>query len=384
MMTADLYDNQIVNPALDLQSFSHVLDNNDQGYKFFWFQAVLQLMTEQKRIISFEEIIDNMLANAWYMVTTYHLWLGPRRCSIEAMNKIELAVDKLNQVCSLPADASRQQIIDAIHDNDSILKEEKMILTKNVPYRFLSPFLDAHASPVWNNQAKMMELYNTLNQVKVLPYTFVQADTPLHHAIHVNADWAVYLISQYTIIHDWIIYNEVRFLQSRNPGVPGIAQKLNPVGVRKLENVKKLWKVVLTNTSVPDIYTDQLINQEHYDIDHFVPWSFVASDELWNLIPAEKSLNCSKSNKLPNWDEYSDKFADKQYLLYQQIFTFPDIKHEFTKCYKDNLNNQWAVEQLYIPNHSYQEFHSILMENLKPIYDAAKDQGFEVWQSQHN
>lgn len=135
---------------------------------------------------------------------------------------------------------------------------------------------------------------------------------------------------------------------------------------------------------MPDIYTDQLINQEHYDIDHFVPWSFVASDELWNLIPAEKSLNCSKSNKLPNWDEYSDKFADKQYLLYQQIFTFPDIKHEFTKCYKDNLNNQWAVEQLYIPNHSYQEFHGILMENLKPIYDAAKDQGFEVWQNQHN
>jgi len=37
-MTADLYDNQIVNPALDLQSFSHVFDNNDQGYKFFWFQ----------------------------------------------------------------------------------------------------------------------------------------------------------------------------------------------------------------------------------------------------------------------------------------------------------------------------------------------------------
>lgn len=375
-----LSDNQTANPALDLQSFSHVLDNNDQGYKFFWFQSILQLISQQKRVITYEEIIDNMLVDAWYMVTHFHLWLGPRRCSIETMNKIELAIDQLNHVCTLPADASREQILHAIHENDACIRKEKVILTKNVPYRFLSPFIHGSVVPAWNNPAKMMELLNNINQTVILPYTFIAADSPLRNAIVIHDEWAAYLTSQYTIIHDWIIFNEVQFLQQRNPGVPGISQKLNPAGMRKLNHVKNLWKEVLLSTTVQDIYTDQWLNDERYDIDHFVPWSFVASDELWNLIPADKSLNCSKSNKLPAWNEYSEKFIDRQYLLYQQIFTRPAVRKEFIKCYKDNLNNQWAVEKLYIPGHEYQEFHGILADNLKPIYDSAKDQGFAVWE----
>jgi hypothetical protein len=34
---------------------------------------------------------------------------------------------------------------------------------------------------------------------------------------------------------------------------------------------------------------------------------------------------------------------------------------------------------LYIPDHNYDQFASILEKNLKAEYDAAYDQGFGVW-----
>lgn len=63
---------------LNIASLSRLFDNKSECYKLFWFQAVLKYVCEGKQEISFEELIDEMIADAWYMVTEYHLNLGPR------------------------------------------------------------------------------------------------------------------------------------------------------------------------------------------------------------------------------------------------------------------------------------------------------------------
>lgn len=47
-------------------------------------------------------------------------------------------------------------------------------------------------------------------------------------------------------------------------------------------------------SDIYDIYSGSHIEQNEYEIDHFVPWSFVTNDEMWNLIPVNPSLNASK------------------------------------------------------------------------------------------
>ena len=47
-----------------------------------------------------------------------------------------------------------------------------------------------------------------------------------------------------------------------------------------------------------------------YELDHFIPWSFVSHDLLWNLMPADASINSSKSNKLPDLKLYLPKLAE--------------------------------------------------------------------------
>ena len=119
----------------------------------------------------------------------------------------------------------------------------------------------------------------------------------------------------------WIQYEKVKWLQTNNPEVPGLVYKLAPLDekMRKLGHVRKLWEGVLEIRPVPDVFTCRPLQTKAYDVDHFVPWSFVMNDELWNLMPMDSSLNASKSSHLPKWDPYFVRFAENQFMLYEMI-----------------------------------------------------------------
>lgn len=40
---------------------------------------------------------------------------------------------------------------------------------------------------------------------------------------------------------------------------------------------------------IRDVFTGQPVKEKQYDVDHFIPWSFVMSDKLWNLMPVYDS-----------------------------------------------------------------------------------------------
>ncbi len=60
------------------------------------------------------------------------------------------------------------------------------------------------------------------------------------------------------------------------------------------------------------IYTDRELGIGDYAVEHFIPYSFVSHDLIWNLIPADPIFNSAKSNKLPSFDTYFDAFFQLQ------------------------------------------------------------------------
>ena len=149
--------------------------------------------------------------------------------------------------------------------------------------------------------------------------------------------------------------------------------------MRKLGKVRNLWESVLEISPVSDVFTGKPIMTDDYDIDHFIPWSFVMNDELWNLMPMDSSLNSSKSNRLPQWDPFFRKFSDNQYLLYQLIHEKEGIHKLYEACWRDNLHSIWAGQELYRPGNTKEVFDTILNKNMRPIYDSAMRQGYEIW-----
>ena len=179
----------------------------------------------------------------------------------------------------------------------------------------------------------------------------------------------------------WIQYEKVKWLQNNNPEVPGLVYKLAPMDekMRKLNNVRKLWEGILDISEVKDVFTGEAVVPKQYDVDHFIPWSFVMNDELWNLMPMDSSLNSAKNNRLPKWDPFFKRFAANQFLLYGFIHGKSGIHKLFEACYRDNLHSIWAGQELYCKGNTQEEFYNILQKNMQPVYDSARRQGYEIW-----
>ena len=126
--------------------------------------------------------------------------------------------------------------------------------------------------------------------------------------------------------------------------------------------------------------TDELIDEQKYDVDHFIPWSFVMNDELWNLMPMDSSLNSAKNNRLPDWNDFFIRFARNQYIMYEMIHEREGIRKLYEACYRDNLHSIWANQELYRKGNSDTEFYGILEKNMRPVYDSARRQGYDVWE----
>lgn len=378
-----LHTDGIYSSELDISKFAQMLDDSSQCYKYYWLEAILNLMSTNDGDLSFEQIIDEMICDAWYLVTRYKLHLGPTIRG-KSENFIEHAINVINQDNQFSYAFSKDEILSAIKQNKSEIVKDKRALTKYVPYRLLSSFMDEIGgnNKMWDSSKQMILYLELLNEDKPLPYIIVDGKG-IEKKVRIHPKWRQFILNNYPIIQGWIQIKKVRYLQDRNPGVPGIIYKLNLENEkgRKLSNAKELWKEVADVLSAPirDIYSGHEIDVRKSELDHFVPWSFVANDELWDLVPMESRLNSSKSNRLPEWDLYFGNMATLQYKMYETVFSNEKIQMTFEKCRPDNLNAMWAVENLYIPGNSEEQFTNILEHNLRPVYDAAKLQGYGLW-----
>ncbi len=207
---------------------------------------------------------------------------------------------------NLPNNASKIEIKNQITVHDKALHREKMELTKNVPIKALSGFANKGADKISldSSAGRMIAYYNHLNQTsRQLPYTFGN-EPGLKRKLTFSPDW----------------------IRTTSAG-----------------SGKASW------TWPPSWTSSKTSQSKKAAVDHFIPWSFVMNDELWNLMPMDSSLNSSKSNKLPKWSPFFPRFAENQYLLYQMIHdtTRPQLRKLYENCCRDNLHSIWANQELY-------------------------------------
>ena len=119
--------------------------------------------------------------------------------------------------------------------------------------------------------------------------------------------------------------------------------------------------------------------RDSISIDHFVPWSYVAHDELWNLSPTTRSINSSKSNYLPDWDTYFPKLAGQEFFSYKMMWKYDTVRDAFEKSAREHLNSDDIRQRIYRQGLSCVEFSKALAEVIQPVYQSAKNCGFKNW-----
>ena len=338
-----------------------IFSNTVATYKFFWFVSIMQIHAKaENQRISVWDVVIRMVANAWYPIHYFRLSFGKSDSLFDI-------VMELQAITRIPIDANADTIIAGIKDrlDDKRVKNLLNTLTLNVPYRFLSPWVRYTCDDDVIARSQQRE-NNCL-------YSLYKNGSEFY--IELNPVWNKYLHIHYNILIDFAYWNLTQFLQIRNPNVPAIPNKLIRPDVRNsLTKQHDYWDMVMEiGGPVHCIYTDRLLHPKDYDLDHFIPWSFVSHDLLWNLIPSDGSINSSKNNKLPALDFYLPKLAEMQHHALLTVIN----AGKSPKLLEDYVSLGYTAKEL--SEMSNERFREIYERTFNPICQIAQNMGFETW-----
>jgi 5-methylcytosine-specific restriction endonuclease McrA len=121
------------------------------------------------------------------------------------------------------------------------------------------------------------------------------------------------LLKQYSdILYELINYRWTQKLEEINSS-PRISKKVRGISSENIKR-KSLFKfreyLDIENPKRISFISGKPIKKNELSIDHVIPWSYLYSDDLWNLVYIEKSKNSLKSNRLP--DEQMIKRLEKR------------------------------------------------------------------------
>ena len=359
---------------VSIQALSRLFGSTSECYKFFWFKALFEEVLKQENdtvVLSYEEIVNHMILDAWYMVTEYHLNLGPN----DTLEKLVLYIkDKEGYASNVKKSVLMQYLLKT---DDAFVRKCKNTLIRFVPYRLQSPFLFMHNKEVFFQKSSSLQI-ERINTYADAIY-FYSTYNGLKTTITIRPKWVAYFRKNGAVVKGWLEDCLIHYLQRRNPGVPGIVDKLEPPEKRNLTQVTKYYETILdAGVVLHDIYTGDVLTKEtSLSIDHFVPWSYVAHDELWNLNPTIPSVNSSKGNALPDWDTYFMRLCHQEYAMKKKIDESEVIHKAFEKCAKNNLNDIHIKALLFEQQESFDTFSKRLDDIIRPVYTSARNSGFK-------
>ncbi len=295
---------------VEVAKLAGVFSDTTNSYKFYWFLSILDSLRENGQpLISMRDLSLRMVANVWYPLDYFKLSFGKQ----DGFKPIADDVSQLLTVDNRPtAPGLITQLNRALSAADlQRLTDRVAVLLRWVPFRFIRPFFEAemHKVPEYQVNKRIAEL---AAQSTKAPYRFAGNSIELHPA------WVEYLQKHQGILRGFVFWHVVRFLQKHNPNVIGLSEKLEKPGARVLNAAGKFWKEYLAATpGLTCIYSGQQITAANLSLDHFLPWSYVAHDQLWNIIPAPKSVNSAKNDWLPSLPKYFNDYARLQYDGFQ-------------------------------------------------------------------
>lgn len=313
-----------------ISHLSSSFNNVTNTYKHYWLWSILELIKNTNRdSFTFFELGSKMLELVWHPLTYYKLSFGKQDSFVKiAESLIMKTEDKLIQNQASFSDIIKSQ-------DQKFIKEIISNITRYVPYRFLRPFFSI----------ELKGEKDAVVNIKILEFANAPTSQTLYkfdnERILISPKWKNAILSNFSILKDFIHRNLILFLTKHNPNVIGISSKLEKPIARNLNQQRKLLKDYISNTeSTRCIYSNSIMLDVE-SIDHFIPWSYVVHDQIWNLVPVTKSSNSSKSNCLPNFDSYFKPFVNFQFDLANFAFN----SHNF-KTFRDSYASLLNVESL--------------------------------------
>lgn len=239
----------------------------DNTYKMGWGKSIIECCFEDEsnQLISFNRIAKKMFKYYWNQTIFFDLQQGSNP------NKPPVFISYVKSKINEYQEKYGHQPIEFERVENKIdldIKFLNRLLSENVSHRFL--------------------------KVSGKDYNLYELDRKNKTIVITNPS----ILKEYSdILFEIINYRWVQILETYNTS-PRISKKIKVTdrgGIKRksLEKFKKYLSLTETNC-----FVCEKALKDDISIDHMIPFSFMFSDDLWNLVYAHKSCNSSKSNKI--------------------------------------------------------------------------------------
>jgi hypothetical protein len=359
---------------VNITVLAQIFNNTTNSYKYLYFLSLLDIIKRRNfnssLSLSFQEIIVEMLANAWYPHKYFKLSFGTQD---QIANKLDTFKLEITEPILKFRDTDKKILRATI--NNQNLDDIVIFISRYVPYRLIRPFFAQETRGLKDHDVNPTIIKLSKNQfgIKKPLYCFHTKDSKNCNGIILHPDWIRYLEDNYIIVRSWVSWEWLNYMQARNPNIPNVVNKLfMPQHRDSLTKQIQYWKTILTHQEIKCIYSKTRLDKDKISLDHYLPWSFVVHDQLWNLIPTTPSVNSSKSNNLPS-EKYFHDFVKLQHLglnIYNQQVSqmkwLNDVESFIAELRVDQADNLLDLEIL---TNAYNV-------TIKPLISLATIQGF--------
>lgn len=351
-----------------------VFKDTTNSYKLVWFLAILALIKRsEEKAFPIADIFTEMAVAAWHPVCLYRLSLGRQ-------DKLQDVIVKLQEQSGLSPHAKPEAIRKFV-EGSGAARAKLEYFRRYVPTRFLAPWFGDQLRGERDDAARTRKTLTLAKESQTTPFA-----CPYYfegNAVRLNDSWRVFLVENLGIVQSFAEHHFALYLQARNPNVPGVVNKLRAPTLRQLTAARDFWRLARSDfdkagklAEFQDIYSERQL-ADSFSVDHFLPWSFVVHDLLWNLTPVEAATNSSKNDLLPDLDLYLPRLAKLHFNAVQAAKQRPKLLEDYVDCFKHDPAGLLALGE--------NGFVAKYREVIVPQAQIAMNQGFKSgWKFRHN
>ena len=264
--------------------------------------------------LSYEKIFSKFAENYWNLVNRYKLKQMSYNGKSE-YSKIEIIIKTAVEDYEIPESVVFQSLSD----------EDRNKITKNVTVECKKCVVGA--------------LYNDFDG-KLYAFSL------RGNGIFLSAD-SYRFISKYKMeIEKLNYYSWARFLEKVNDddALIRVLEKLDMATPHRRD--LSMYRDILLNEFQEDrcFYCGNKLDRNIH-VDHFIPWTFVKNDNLWNFVLACPRCNLKKSGSLVSRD-YVIKIGNRNAAILNSNIINPAIKIEFDGYYDGLLDRMWSYAKM--------------------------------------
>lgn len=324
-----------------------VFSDTATSYKLFWFRALLETLKrrwasqlgQQSQAIPVGTVLSEMVVAAWHPVCLFRLSLG--------------TTDKLQDICaevrslSNIAPAAPPEEIRTFLTLTPSLEKRLQHLALYVPTLFLTPWFGEEMRGIegGNARAKAASKLAFARRTTSQPAPYWVDGNRANSMLQLDPGWEHFLKENLMVMEAFADHSLSRYLQARNPNTPSIVHKLRAPFNRQLSHARSFWLLVHDvlsaagdSASFRDIYAGVNLGK-NFSIDHCLPWSYVAHDQLWNLAPVLAETNSRKSDSLPDPELYLPRLARLHYRALGVLRDKPRFHEDYATCFNQSASS---------------------------------------------